>query len=318
MAIFRMLIWVKITAVVLLLAANVVAADENELVLGIISSVDTDDVSDQAEKQVSAAASAMIDIGVSRARLHKEETVQGMLVALQQSEVDWFSGELFHALILSTKIPSDIYLYNRDHEVEKFHSVFFMRKASNVKGITELDRKIVVFNNSFSTAEYFVPYYVLTEKDYSLSQYGAKDGKERRLSDKRRVYYLFDSSRKSMVKKVLLSDNHVGVMDSQDYEKLSIITRKKLQVIYRTHEYPRQVELVRNNLDFSMKQRLRQVLHNSDVGTSGKEKPTQSGAGRFQSFVAEGKDGFYYLKNLVKHKAVPFNLAADSTEHQGE
>lgn len=307
----RMRVGVGLFAVLLLIAANVTVADNKTLVLGIISSNSTDNIIKQAEKRVNAIASAMTDVDISSARVHKEETVEGMLAALQRSEVDWFSGELFHALVLSTKIQSEIYLHNRDRKLEKFHSVFFMRKASNVRDISELDRKIVIFNNRFSTAEYFVPYYALSEGDFSLTQYGAKDGKQRRLSDKKRVYYLFDSSRKSMIKKVLLSDQYVGVMDNHDYDRLSVLTRKKLQIIYRTHEYPKQVELVRNNLDHSLKQRLRQILYDSDVTGSGVEDNKQSGASRFQSFVAEGKDGFYYLKNLVKHKVVPFELAVD-------
>jgi phosphonate transport system substrate-binding protein len=226
-----------------------------------------------------------------------------MIAAIKTGRVDWVTDSLFPALIFADKTGAEIFLRRWEEEIEKDHTVFVTLKTSDVNSLDDLERKIIIFKDARSTSSYFIPYYELLDEDYVLALYGKGDAKK--IGGKKRLYYRFAEKEYDVLQEVLKSGWNIGVFNNVEYDVLSSEIKGELKVIHRTASYPRAVELVRNDLDVDIKNKLKNILLESEKQTKTSTILSESGSRRFDEFVAEGRDSYVYLKNLVRHGVVP-------------
>ena len=166
---------------------------------------------------------------------------------------------------------------------------------------------MLMFGNAFSSGSYFAPYYELNEKRYTLINYGAKLDEE--IIGKRRIYYRFSYNESEIVRSVLARKSDIGVMSNFDYDAISDEKKEQLKIIHSTASFAQYVEVIRDDLELSVKKRLKELVKASNsriekpVLTIDNEKTT-----RFYKFVGEGRDGFVYLRSLIEHGIIPVLL----------
>ena len=282
------------------------AADKDTLVVGklVISGTDVeDDIRERAESIISE----MSDLGISKVETREINSISQMIDALTTGQVDWVSSELFPALIYAEYTDADIFEQNFKSGLPKFYSVFFVRKDSDVTSIDNLERKMLMFGNAFSSGAYFVPYYELNERRYTLINYGAKLDDE--IIGKRRIYYKFSYNESEIVRGVLAREADIGVMSNHDYDVISDEKKQQLKIIHSTASFAQYVEVIRDDLELSVKKRLKKLVKSANAKIDNpvlvvdNEKTT-----RFYKFVGEGRDGFVYLRSLVEHGIIPVLL----------
>ena len=302
-------IFTKITGLFLLICLSmpVNAADKDTLIVGklVIPGIDVkdDDIRERAESIISE----MSDLGVSKVETREINSISQMIDALTTGQVDWVSSELFPALIYAEYTNADIFEQSFKSGLPKFYSVFFVRKDSDLTSIDNLERKMLMFGNAFSSGSYFAPYYELNERRYTLINYGAKLDEE--IIGKRRIYYKFSYNESEMVRSVLARTADIGVMSNYDYDAISDEKKQQLKVIHSTASFAQYVEVIRNDLELSIKKRLKELVKASNAKI---EKPVlfvdNEKTTRFYKFVGEGRDGFVYLRSLVEHGVIPVLL----------
>lgn len=229
------------------------------------------------------------------------------LVALKENKVDWLTSSLFPALILANKSNVEIIYHEKENVENKYHTVFFVRKNNEINSLSGLERKIINFNHSLSTSGYFIPYYELLEKEYELVLYGNE--KSRKKGEKNRIYYKLRKSSKNIVNSVLENIINIGVLSNLEFDALPQSQKKQLKIIFQTVSYPREVEIVRTGLDVQVKEKLKSVLVSQKKATKTRSKLLNSGTRRFDEFIRDGRDGYVYMKNLIKHNVVPYELS---------
>ena len=152
-----------------------------------------------------------------------------------------------------------------------------------------------------------MPFYELSNFGYTPRVYGQGDGKEN--NKKKRIFYRFQSNTIKIVDDVLRNNLNIGVMIDRDYNSLSDDVKKKLRIIHQTAAYPETVELIRSDLNLKIKQKLKKLLLGDyDAKSTDSVAVSKSEGRRFEKFVAEGQDGYIYLRNIIQHEVVPINF----------
>ncbi|MDH5485464.1 MAG: phosphate/phosphite/phosphonate ABC transporter substrate-binding protein [Gammaproteobacteria bacterium] len=259
------------------------------------------------DAEIAVLREKFTDDGIEAVEIVSVDTVEAMINAFKEKRIDWLTAPLFHALIYAEKAHAVIFTQKLKSGISKFHTVFFVRKDSEITQLEKIERKMVGFGSPLSSSDFFVPYYELHEHNYTLVKYGEKlDGE---VLGKKRLYYRFSGSQRDVVKDVLSGQIDVGVLSNHQYEKILPELKKDLRVMYRTASFPIEIEVIRTDIDPSLKMKLRDVInqYNNErddvpvLQSDGKQ-------GKFYDFVGEGRDGFVYLRSILKHEVVPVIL----------
>ncbi len=293
------------SVLVLCVLPGLASADikKNTLIVGKLN-IGNDEKVDDLYKRAKAISSEMLDLGIENVEIVEFISVAQMLDALKKGEVDWITERLFPALISAEHTDADIFPQRLKAGVPKFYSVFFVKKNSEVNSLRNLERKSLAFCHAFSSGCYFLPYYELNEQRYSLVVYGAKESDE--IIGKRRIYYSFAKTEDGVVNSVLTGKSYVGAMSNHHYAALPPEKKDQLKIIHKTPAFIQKVEILRGDLELTIKKRLKQLVSEYN---SNDERPVLSAdnekTNRFYKFVGEGRDGFVYLRSQVKHDSVP-------------
>jgi ABC-type phosphate/phosphonate transport system substrate-binding protein len=292
-----------ILAASLLLVVTAYADNKSTLVIGKVSV-------EQSKAEFSALMALAEKIipqlkgeGIKKAEVYMAESVPEMIKAVRAGKVDWVSDNLFVSLILAENTRSDSFL-SKFREVKKYSTVFFVKKNSELNSLKDVRKKIVIFGDQISTNRYFVPYYELTSHGYTPIVYGRSEDEA---GKKRNVFYRFENEHNKLIQEIMTNALNIGVLSNEEYALLPDSTKDKLKVIHQTIAYPETLDLIRFDLDIDLKLKLKNILLN-DREINKKEKNFKAGTSRFENFVAEGRDGYVFLRGIIKHDVVPTNI----------
>ena len=289
-----------ITALVagLLLATQVYASNKDTLIIGKISPIPDAAISERLQLEAEVIAQEMKGVGIEKVDVYLSKSIADMMDALRSGKIDWVSDSFYMSLLLAEKTNSEIF-FNTEKEVDSKSTVFFGRKNGRLETIDNLEKKIILFSDDMSSTQYFIPFYELTYHGYIPKIYGQSD--EAVGATKKRIFYRFEPDQAKMIENVLLNGLNIGVVSGDVYEKMPKSLKDKIKIIYQTIAYPDSLELIRNDLDVEIKERLKKLLKR-------KRKPESRPLiddRRFGRFIAEGRDGYVLLKNIIKHNVVP-------------
>lgn len=297
--------FIALVAISIVLVINAYASNKDTLVIGKIS-LEKNKSDHAALTQLAETAMQDMSIeGMDKTDVYIAKTMTEMIAALKSGKIDWVSDSLFTSLLLAENIQAEVFL-SKSRVVKKHSTVLFARKDSTAKSFNNLEKKIILFPDATSTNGYFVPFYELAHKGYIMRVYGKGDGKEG--GEKKLIFYRFEKDSSKTIKDVLNNSLNIGVMTDESYDKIPAETKKRLKVVYKSVAYPETLELIRPDLDVDIKEKLRQVLTKKRV--TEKESglvQKKDDARRFERFIASGKDGYVFLRNIIKHKLVPID-----------
>jgi len=288
-----------------IMAENIAAADIKTLVMGTVS-LDQGEKEYQSLKQrVDLIAQKMQKEGIKNSSVYFTQTIDEMTVAIKTGKVNWVSGDLLTILILANKTRAEVFLGEKGN-AERQSSVFFVTKKSPIKSIDNIEKKIVLFEKTKTGNGYFIPFYTLTRQGYMPREYAKTDTSMG--AGKQRIYYRFEKNKKDLITAVSENILNIGVLSQQDYAVIKKNTKQEFRAIYETIKYPSTLELIVPDQDLSIKNKLQDLLqlHNSE--TNKPMKIEQGHEKRFEQFLADGKDGYIFLKNILKHGTVPLGV----------
>ncbi|MCW9052104.1 MAG: phosphate/phosphite/phosphonate ABC transporter substrate-binding protein [Motiliproteus sp.] len=84
------------------------------------------------------AVSRMGDLGYTSARVVMAEDASQMARYLRRGQVDWVTETPFSSVILNRKSGAEYLLRKWKKGVAEYHSVFFVRKDSGIRGLEDL------------------------------------------------------------------------------------------------------------------------------------------------------------------------------------
>ncbi len=210
------------------------------------------------------AARHMVDLGITDAKVLMARDNRQMISYLRQGKVDWITETPFSAVIFEQKGGAEILLRKWKKGVPEYHTVFFARKDSGIRTLSDLKGKTIAFQDPGSSTAYFIPASVLLREGLRLAQLAAP----REKPSKDMVGYVFAGQEINISTWIYRGVVAAGAFNNLDWEKddhVRMSFRKDMKIFHRTVPFPRALELVRKDLDPRIKQRLKEILLNAHM-----------------------------------------------------
>src|SRR3546814_2136163 len=137
--------------------------DDNVLVLGRISDNPKAHY-EQLKPLLDYVVPRMRDVGITEGRILMARDAQQMASYLRRGRVDWVTETAGTAMQLQQQAGAVPMLITERNGVNRYHSVFFARRDSNIGSLEDLPGHSIAFQNSASTSAYFVPATELLER----------------------------------------------------------------------------------------------------------------------------------------------------------
>ncbi|RMF27356.1 MAG: phosphate/phosphite/phosphonate ABC transporter substrate-binding protein, partial [Cyanobacteria bacterium J083] len=186
---------------------------------------------------------------------------------LKAGEVDIYFDSLYPALLVQESSGAKPILRRWKKGKGEYHSVFFALKKSNIRKITDLQGKNIAFDDPRSTSGYLLPLAYLIKA-------GLKPIEQRRVEPNRKnnqIAYTFSEDDENTIQWVISGKVQAGAVDNQTFFDIPTETRAAMQIIAETESVPRQLVLVRGDLNPQMAEKIKQVLLKMDQDAEGKE-----------------------------------------------
>lgn len=239
-------------------ASNVRPDDSHVLVLGRISD-DPRSHYPQLQPLLDYVVARMHDVGITQGRVLMARDAQQMASYLRRGRVDWVTETAGTAVALGQRADARPLLLTERSGVRDYHSVFFVRRESPIRQLTDLRGHTLALQNVASTSAYLVP--AMTLLDNGLVPQILQSPDDAPTADG--VGYVFARTELNIatfVHKGVVDAGVVSSVDWDDERRVPPTFKHDLRVILRSAPYPRAVELVRADLDARIRDRLQQVL----------------------------------------------------------
>lgn len=201
----------------------------------------------------------MREVGIREGRVLMARDAQQMMSYLRRHRVDWLTDTPAMAVAYRERAGAQIILSTERGGGATYHTVFFVRRDSNIRTLQDLKGRSIAFQNLYSTSSYVAPAAELLNAGLRLDL--LLSPMDRPEPDS--VGYLFARSEANIstwVHKRLVDAGAFANLDWNDLHRLPESFREDLMVIHETASFPRAVEVVRPGMDPRVQARLREVL----------------------------------------------------------
>ena len=234
------------------------AADPHVLVLGRISD-DPKAHYEQLKPLLDYVVPRMADVGITEGRILMARDLQQMGSYLRRGRVDWVTETSANAMRLQARAGAQPLLLTERDGAGSYSTVVFVRSDSDIGNLDELRGRSVAFQNTASTSAYVVPAMQLLERGLPLQILLSPMDRP----DPRSVGYVFARSELNIatwVHKRLVDAGTISNLDWENPRRIPPSYRRDFRIIDQSPPYPRALEMVRDDLDARIRDRLREVL----------------------------------------------------------
>ncbi|MCD9031532.1 phosphate/phosphite/phosphonate ABC transporter substrate-binding protein [Luteimonas sp. Y-2-2-4F] len=244
--------------IALLWAAHAPAGEGGALVLGRISD-DPRQHYEQLRPLLDYVVPRMREVGIVEGRILMARDPQQMAGYLRRGRVDWVTETAASAMLLERGAGALPLLVTERNGAGRYHTVFFVRRDSDVRSLEDLRGRSIAFQSRASTSAFVVPAVELLARGLRLELMVSP--KDEPPPDA--VGFVFGGSESNIstwVHKRLVDAGAFSDLDWARPDAMPPSFRRDLRIVHETPEYPRALEMVRADLDPRVRDRLRQVL----------------------------------------------------------
>ena len=234
------------------------AGESHVLVLGRISD-DPKAHYEQLKPLLDYVVPRMADVGITEGRILMARDLQQMGSYLRRGRVDWVTETSANAMRLQARAGAQPLLLTERDGAGTYRTVVFVRTDSDITSLDALRGRSVAFQNTASTSAYVVPAMQLLERGLPLQILLSPMDRP----DPRSVGYVFARSELNIatwVHKRLVDAGTISNLDWDNPRRIPPSYRRDFRIIDQSPPYPRALEMVRDDLDARIRERLREVL----------------------------------------------------------
>ena len=216
------------------------------------------------------AAKQMSDLGITEAHVLMARDNAQMVRYLQQGKVDWVTETIFSAIYYKKYADARFLVKKWKKGVPEYHTVFFTRKDSDIKKLSDLKGKTVAFEDLGSSTAFYYPVSALIKNGLTLIELGSP------MDDppKNRVGYVFGEQEINISTWVYRKMVDAGTFNNLDWEKDDHVRtsfREEMRIFHDMPPLPRAIEVVREDLNPKIRKRLTEILLNAHMDTKAKK-----------------------------------------------
>ncbi len=234
--------------------------------------------------------------GVSGAMVAIAPDIPAMADLLRTGQVDLYIDDPFAAIALSRLTNIEFLLQGSEGGAGESHSVIFARGRSGLSSLDDLRGRMVAFAEPSRASSYLLSKASLLQAGLTLSQKRTTTSAVGR----REVGYVFSGDDADTVKWVLRGTVDAGAIDSASFDKLTR-NRKKLAVLSRTIEVPKQVVTCRRGLQPHLVKGLTDALVGMNRRADGRAVLARFDKTRqFEVLQGDGEAAFEGVRKLAR------------------
>ncbi len=242
---------------------------------GVISSKPSKRIKD-SYPLFSYVAKQLADSGFEGAQVHVYSSIDELASDLQSGRIDLISSTIYPALLLKNKAQAQPFLVRWKKGEASYSSVFVANNRQRYNDLSELQGKIIGFEDRNSTSGYFLP--MVTLLNQGLEVQHITSAQQQPNSDK--IGYFFFDDRLRETNEVNMSMwAAMGKVDAIAYSSSNwtnpkdtpAALKQHLHMFAQTGHYPRSIISVSSKLDPAVAEKLRSVLLHLDQSDMGKK-----------------------------------------------
>ena len=208
------------------------------------------------------------DFGIGKGEVRIAPDLDSMMTMIKNGEVNLFYDSLYPAMIIAEETGAEPLLRGWRGGEPVYHSVFFALADNNITDLTDLNGKMIAYDDRASTSGFMMPTSYLITNGLNPVE---KDSYGSSVTDDE-VGYVFSASDDNTIEWVISGLVDVGVVDNLTF--LSDIpeeTRDQLTIIAETQDVPRRVLMVGPDADPEMVSAVVEILVGMDDSDEGLE-----------------------------------------------
>ena len=212
-------------------------------------------------------ASKLNDYGITEGQVKIAATTEEMAKLLSSGQVDLYFDSVYPATLISDTSGAQPILRRWRYGVPDYHTVIFASAKSGITSIDDLPGNIIAFDAPYSTTGFFLPAVYLTE--HNLSLVGKRSYNDPVAGDE--LGFVFSYDDENTLQWVLSGLVAVGATDDYHFDSaFPASATDELVVLTRTESVPRQVVVVRPDMDPELLDTIIQVLTTAHLTEEGK------------------------------------------------
>jgi phosphonate transport system substrate-binding protein len=240
-------------------------------------------ISSKAKKRIkdsyplfSYVAKQLNHLGYTDAKINVYPTIDELVSALQQGEVDIVSSTIYPALIVKRRAQAEPFLVRWKKGEESYNSVFVTHKKNEYNDLSQLQGKVIGFEDRASTSGYFLPMVTLLSHGLEVQQLTSLQSKP----DADKVgYFFFDDMLRETNEVNMTMWTAKGMVDAIAYSSSNwnnpkdtpAALKQQLHTFAHTNDYPRSIMSISHLLDPVVATQLKAILLELDQSPIGLE-----------------------------------------------
>lgn len=199
------------------------------------------------------------------------KTVDDMIDLLKEQKLDLYMESPFTTAFVAEKSGAVPFLRRWKQGVAEYHTVFFVKKESNINALDDFIGKTIAFEAPESTSGYLLPKSYLLQKGFKVVPKGPNVSSAGENSPT--ITYVFSGEDENTALWVVEGKADIGAFSNIDFEgeETPEALKNQLKVIDRTIDVPRHVVTHRSELDPVRVERIEQILMDMDKDPEGIE-----------------------------------------------
>lgn len=238
----------------------------NSLIIG--------DISDEAAETIKGTqplaeylAAQLESFDIHNGEVKIAPDLETMIQWLENDQVDIYFDSPYPALVIRDATGALPILRRQKYGVSSYHSVFIVRADSSINNLDDLLGNVIAFEEPFSTSGYMLPLSHLVQLGFQPVETQSPDTAV--ANDE--IGYIFSTADNTTIQWVVSEKVLAGVIDNVTFARLPQETQNELRIIAETEDVPRQVVLVRPDLDPELISAIENALLTMDETEEGRQ-----------------------------------------------
>tara|TARA_Y100001960_G_C14765457_1_gene876680 strand:+ start:120 stop:968 length:849 start_codon:yes stop_codon:yes gene_type:complete len=243
--------------------------------------------------------------GFEDAAIKVYPTIDELVYALRSGEVDLISSTIYPALVAKQRAQAEPILVRWKKGEESYSSIFVANKTHQYKDLSELQGKIIGFEDRGSTSGYFLPMMKLLGQGLKVQQITSLQSQP----DPDKVgYFFFDDMLRETNEVNMSMWAAKGMVDAIAFSSSNwsnpkdtpAALKQQLHTFAETSEYPRSIMSVSAKLDPAVASELKEILLELDQSELGKSVlQNYQETKRFSQIDSEAEKLLYEAEQLL-------------------
>jgi len=210
------------------------------------------------------------DLGINKTEIIFAKDNKQMIRYIKQGKVDLITETAFSAVVFNQEAGADIVLRRWKKGVSEYSSIIFSRNDSGIQSFDDLLGKTIAFQDRGSTSSFFIPASILIREGYEL--YELDSPREKPPADT--IGFVFAEKEiniSAWVHRNIVAAGAMSDLNWNNERDMPKEFRQHTDILYQSIAFPRGVELLRKELNPSLKNRIVEVLANAHESEEGRK-----------------------------------------------